>query len=270
MRMLTTHTHTHTHMYMHEHMQVLMLLLEEPTDATVEVAVAFTQRCGALLVEVSPQGLRAVLDRFRTVLQEGLCGRNAGSRIEGLMRDRKADFKRFPTVPAGLDLVEDEDRVTLDVSLDGALDTEPELDTYSYDEQYESHEEEWAEIKAEILGESDDDDDDEHDRDEDDEGGGGGGGGDADMHHGDAESVGEADTVNGMAVVTDDGPAAVPGKVGIVDMSDGDIVNLRRSLYLTIKSAASFEECVHKILRLQVHYPSLLPWMCLISRSSPH
>ena len=48
-----------------------MLLLEEPTDDGVEVAVGFVKEVGALLQDLSPQGLNTVMDRFR-------CGRGVG------------------------------------------------------------------------------------------------------------------------------------------------------------------------------------------------
>merc|ERR1719262_837775 len=38
----------------------------------------------------------------------------------------------------------------------------------------------------------------------------------------------------------------------IVDFTEQDLVNLRRSIYLVIMSSAHFEECVHKILKLNI------------------
>merc|ERR1712216_1111855 len=38
----------------------------------------------------------------------------------------------------------------------------------------------------------------------------------------------------------------------IIDFSEQDLVNLRRSIYLIIMSSLHFEECVHKILKLNI------------------
>merc|ERR1712037_991400 len=38
----------------------------------------------------------------------------------------------------------------------------------------------------------------------------------------------------------------------IVDLTEQDLVNLRRSIYLVIQSSLHFEECVHKLLKLNI------------------
>ena len=43
-----------------------------------------------------------------------------------------------------------------------------------------------------------------------------------------------------------------PGGDKVLDLTDQDLVNLRRTLYLTIMSSVSFEECAHKITRLKI------------------
>eukprot|EP01033_Poteriospumella_lacustris_P001001 gene999-723_t len=37
-----------------------------------------------------------------------------------------------------------------------------------------------------------------------------------------------------------------------IDMTEQDLINLRRSIYLTIMSSVSFEECCHKLLKLNI------------------
>jgi hypothetical protein len=56
-----------------------------------------------------------------------------------------------------------------------------------------------------------------------------------------ATGPGQAGTFRGK-------PGILPYKV----MNETDKVDLRRRLYLTIMSAASFEECAHKIMKLQL------------------
>ncbi|CAM9626555.1 unnamed protein product, partial [Sphacelaria rigidula] len=82
----------------------------------------------------------------------------------------------------------------------------------------------WSKIKAEILGESDSDDDDDDDDDDDSDGEDGAGG--AGSH----------------AQMTQQ----------IHDLTEQDLVNLRRTIYLTIMSSAGFEECAHKLMKLDI------------------
>ena len=42
------------------------------------------------------------------------------------------------------------------------------------------------------------------------------------------------------------------GEAAYVSMTEAEKTDLRRKLYLTIMSAASFEECAHKIMKLQL------------------
>ena len=44
-------------------LQLLTVLLEDPTDDSVEIAVAFTKEVGALLEQLSPRGLHAIFER---------------------------------------------------------------------------------------------------------------------------------------------------------------------------------------------------------------
>lgn len=41
-------------------------------------------------------------------------------------------------------------------------------------------------------------------------------------------------------------------RMEIVDFTEQDLINLRRSIYLVIMSSLNFEECVHKILKLNI------------------
>jgi pre-mRNA-splicing factor CWC22 len=52
-------------------LQILTVLLEKPTDDSVELAVSFVKEAGAAMMQLSPQGLHAIMERFRGVLHEG-------------------------------------------------------------------------------------------------------------------------------------------------------------------------------------------------------
>ena len=44
----------------------------------------------------------------------------------------------------------------------------------------------------------------------------------------------------------------------IQDMTEKDLINLRRTIYLVIMSSIDFEECTHKLLKLNIRF-GLLP-----------
>ena len=210
--------HLVNHQVAHEllALQLITVLLEEPTDDSVEIAVNFTKEVGKILEELSPQGLHAIFERFRGILHEGEIDKRVQFTIEGLFAIRKSKFQDYPAVPPELDLVEREDLITFELGLDDDIDKEEMLDIFRYDPHYEENERLWEQVKREILG-----DDDEQDEEEE-------------------EGEPEETAVD------------APSETKIVDMSEQDLINLRRTIYLTIMSSVSFEECVHKIAKLNV------------------
>ncbi|EFN55449.1 hypothetical protein CHLNCDRAFT_52248 [Chlorella variabilis] len=52
-------------------LELLLLLLETPSDDGVEVAVDFLKEVGPLLQDLSPSGLQTIMDRLRSIMQEG-------------------------------------------------------------------------------------------------------------------------------------------------------------------------------------------------------
>ncbi|KAH8050450.1 hypothetical protein JL722_11421 [Aureococcus anophagefferens] len=205
-----------------------LLLKRVPTDDSVEIAVNFTKEVGQLLDQVSPAGLLAVFERFRGILHEGAIDKRVQYTIEGLFALRKTGFLEYPAVPEELDLVErgpDHARTVAD----DKIDKEDLLDVFRVDDDFEAHEAAWADIKREILGddESGSDDDDEED---DDDG---------------AEPTAATPAVGGP----------------IQDLTETDLVNLRRTIYLTIMSSVGFEECAHKLMKLDIR-PGLEMELC--------
>ena len=205
-------------------LQVLTLLLENPTNDSIEVAVNFTKEVGQILTELCPSGLRAIFERFRGILHEGEIDKRVQYTIEGLFAIRKGNFVDYPAVHSELDLVESQDQITHEMGLEDELDKEDLLDVFRFDNEYEKNESLWLDIKKEVLGE-DSDDEDEEEGDENEEGNG---------------HDNEEDT--SVAKSTDT----------IIDFSEQDLVNLRRTIYLTIMSSVSHEECAHKLLKLNL------------------
>ncbi|KFH48910.1 Pre-mRNA-splicing factor-like protein [Hapsidospora chrysogenum ATCC 11550] len=200
--------------------QILLLLLNKPTDASVEIAVGFCRVVGQFLEEMQPSIAMVVFDQFRNILHEADIDKRTQYMIEVLFQVRKDKFKDNPSIREELDLVEEEDQITHQVELAGEIDVQDGLNIFKFDPDWEENEEAYRKLKAEILGEGSDDDD-EGDEDED-------------------ESSDEEEEEEEQKAME------------IKDQSNADLVNLRRTIYLTIMSSADPEEAVHKLMKINL------------------
>ncbi|EMR08459.1 hypothetical protein PNEG_03288 [Pneumocystis murina B123] len=196
-------------------LEILALLLERPSNDAVEVAVGFMREVGAFLADVSPRGSNAVFERFRAILHEGAIEKRVQYMIEVLFQVRRDKYKDNPIIPEGLDLVEDGDQITHMLSLNDELDVQEGLGIFKYDPQWQENEDQYKKIKDEILGEDSDESQDN-------------------------ESSSESVEQSG-----DD-------KITIKDETNQALINLRRTIYLTIMSSVNFEECAHKLMKINI------------------
>lgn len=197
--------------------QILLLLLHKPTDDSVEIAVGLTREVGQHLEEMSQPIALAVFDQFRSILHEADIDKRVQYMIEVLFQVRKDRYKDNPAIREELDLVEEEDQITHRTSLDDEIDVQDGLNVFKFDPEWEEHEEAYRKLKAEILGEDDGSDDDDDDGTED---------------------------------SSDDEETKEERQLEIKDQSNTDLVNLRRTVYLTIMSSIDFEECCHKLMKV--------------------
>jgi len=221
-------------------LQLLTVLLEDPTDDSVDIAVQFTKVVGMTLVESSPAGVHAVMERFRSLLHDGRIGRRVQYKIEELMKVRKNKFLDFSALSEDLDLVEREEQITFEIGLDDeGLQKEDHLDVFKYDPDWVQHENDWTEIRREILGEDSDDEDSDGSSKTDDS----------------SDDDDDSDEDEEDGVLVESAPVAVASTKQITeihDMSEKDLIHLRRTIYLTIMSSATFEECSHKLSKLSI------------------
>ncbi|EIW71737.1 hypothetical protein TREMEDRAFT_38044 [Tremella mesenterica DSM 1558] len=200
-------------------LQILLLCLERPTDDSIEVAVGFMREVGLFLAENSPKANNTVFERFRAVLHEGAISKRCQYMIEVLFQVRKDKYKDNPQIPEGLDLVEEEEQITHRITLDDELQVQESLNLFKVDPHFLDNEEKYEQIKKEILGDSDDEEgesgSDETESDEEDE-------------------------------------AIAPEKAGITDMTETNLINLRKTIYLTIMNSLNFEEAVHKLMKVNI------------------
>ncbi|KAI1190531.1 hypothetical protein F5B17DRAFT_386250 [Nemania serpens] len=197
--------------------QILLLLLQKPTDDSVEIAVGLMKAVGQHLEEMSPGIARAVFDQFRSILHEASIDKRTQYMIEVLFQVRKDRFKDNPSIPEELDLINEEDQITHRLELDANIDVEDSLNIFKFDPDWEENEAAYKRLRAEILGEGSDDEDDEDESEEEEE-------------EEDAEEK----------------------AMEIKDQSNTDLVNLRKTIYLTIMSSMDPEESVHKLLKINL------------------
>lgn len=206
--------------------EILMLLLNKPTDDSVEIAVGLMREVGAHLEEMSPRANNAVYEQFRTILHEASIDKRIQYMIEVLFQVRKDKYKDHPVVKEELDLVEEEDQITHRTELDEEIDVVDGLNVFKFDPDWEEHEELYKKTKAEILGEGGEDGSDEEDDDDDD------------------------------SSDDEDEDRQEDKRIEIQDHTNTNLVNLRRTIYLTIMSSVDFEECCHKLMK--VYYLSII------------
>ncbi|RDW83385.1 hypothetical protein BP5796_04876 [Coleophoma crateriformis] len=199
--------------------QILLLLLHKPTDDSVEIAVGLTREVGQHLEEMSRPIALAVFDQFRSILHEADIDKRVQYMIEVLFQVRKDQYKDNPAIKEELDLVEEEDQITHRTALDDEIDVQDGLNIFKFDPDWEENEEKYRRLKAEILGEGSDDEEDDED--------------DSDDSEDDEEKKEEK-------------------SLEIKDQSNTDLVNLRRTIYLTIMSSIDPEECCHKLMKVQL------------------
>ncbi|PIA53648.1 hypothetical protein AQUCO_00900311v1 [Aquilegia coerulea] len=202
-------------------LELLTVLLERPTDDSVEVAVGFVTECGSLLQDISPQGLNGIFERFRGILHEGEIDKRVQYLIEGLFAIRKAKFQGHPAVRPELDLVDQEDQLTHEVSLEDKIEPDTTLDIFKPDPQFLENERRYEELVKNILGDDSVQDDASSDESSDDE-------------------------------EDEDSDEEEEEEMKIKDETETNLVNLRRTIYLTIMSSVDFEEAGHKLLKIKL------------------
>eukprot|EP00762_Andalucia_godoyi_P001433 ANDGO_00236.mRNA.1 Pre-mRNA-splicing factor CWC22 len=209
-------------------LQVIRALVETKDDRNLQICHQVILQCGYVLSESCPRGLDVVFDLFRTSLQEGLLAPHISVLFEELFQKRKAGF------PGGqmteeLDFLDEEDIVMHEVSLDDeSLLWNSGLDRYSFDPQFARHEETWRSISSVLLG-------------------------GAFAHPGIIKNDPEELTQEvARHSVAQDTPAVPPPPPAVEEHTNRAKAELRKRIYLVIKSSVNFEEVVHKIMKLRL------------------
>ncbi|CAM8965063.1 unnamed protein product [Rhodiola kirilowii] len=211
-------------------LELLTLLLENPTDCSVEVAVGFVTECGSILQDLSPKGLHGILERFRGIIHGGEIDKRVQFLIEGLFAVRKAKFQGHPAVRPELDLVQQEEQITHEISLADDPEADISLDIFKVDPNFVENEKRYEAVEKSIVGEDSDDEE--------------GSDGSEDEDESDEDKEDEE-------------------KMRIQDKTETNLVNLRRTIYVTIMSTLDFEEAGHKLQKIKLE-PGQEMELCII------
>lgn len=198
-------------------LEILTLLLDKATDDSVEVAVGLLKHCGCKLQAVAPICCIGIYDTLKTILSEGSIDLRVRYMVEVMFAIRKDGYKDYPAILEDLDLVPEDSYHVHTKELEDHYDKKDHLNLFKVDQNYLENEKKYDLIKDELLNEESDDEDDDDDEEEDDEDGGEGEGG-----------------------------------MEIVDRTETNLTTLRRNIYLTIKSSLTYDECAHKLTKMQI------------------
>lgn len=198
-------------------LELALFLLSKGGDDGVEIAVQYIREVGAALQEREPAMNNLIYEELRNLLHDANISKRVQYMIEVLFQIRKDKFKDNVIIPQDLDLVEEDEQIVHDIDFNAPINTQDGLNIFKFDPNYEENEEKYASIRHQILGSSDEEEEEEEEEDEE-----------------------ENDAVQ------------PPNQDGIVDRTGTNLVNLRRTIYLTIMNSLVFDEAVHKLMRIQI------------------
>ncbi|EER14818.1 pre-mRNA-splicing factor CWC22, putative [Perkinsus marinus ATCC 50983] len=218
-------------------MRVCLLFLEELTTDSVEVCCQLLTECGQVLQELNKKAMMILTSRLRKILHEGqLENKRVQYAIENFFAILRQNFlpDHVGVVPE-LELIDEEDQYTHDIAIrDGEIDGENILNIFRAETpaQYKEEEGEWKAFSKSLLeGESSDEE----------EGG-----------ESDGESSSSSSEDSEAEEEEEEGQQQAKATQEIIDYTEQATVDLRRTVYLCIMSSVNFEECVHKILSLNI------------------
>ncbi|CRH02810.1 cell cycle control protein, putative [Plasmodium relictum] len=254
-------------------LQLCSLLLQNITNDSVQVCTYFLVDVGQLYMNICRKGLDIIFDRLKDIIQEGKINIKTQYDIEKLWKYRKNYFSEFPTAIEELDLIDENEKIVHEIDLlDESFSNQEELNIFKevpY-EQFEEENIEWNNISNELLhgvvpdkkgkkkmkknepdsylsdGSSIDSENEDIYKENNEE---------EDNEEGEEESSSDSEEDNNDEEDTDNDENEEENeknKEEIKDMTEQYLINLRKNVYLSIMSSLSFEECVHKLLKLNI------------------
>ncbi|KAK6465018.1 armadillo-type protein [Scheffersomyces coipomensis] len=200
-------------------LQIIQKLFETIQGESIDIIVRILCVTGQYLTKNSNMAINSIFQNLMKVLNEqsnyDLKDRSI-KQIEMILQIRKNKFNDYPIVVEELDLVEDEDKETHAILFDSVLHSKSELNVFHYDEDYDVNEKVYYDIAKEILGDDDEEEEEEEVK---------------QQQQPEEESK--------------------PKEI-IKDMTESELLEYQKKVYLTIKSSLSADEAVHKLLKLNL------------------
>ncbi len=226
-------------------LEFLSMCLINPSNTSVELAVLVLEECGQFMVEKAPRATEMVYSRLREILHNTQVDYRTQVLVDNVMELRRKTTDNSATLPPELDLVDDDDVILHSLSIDDNVETLEELNLFSFDKYFDDNESKYAAIRSVLLGDKA-----------------------SEKLSFDAESEdGPKEVLEPEAAklrTSSDTLAGKEQKPVLVtdDKTETDLVDFRRLVYLKIMSAASFEECAHKLLKFMKSYGGMESELC--------
>ncbi|CAF5102235.1 unnamed protein product, partial [Rotaria sp. Silwood1] len=95
-------------------LDILGILFEDlyRINDSVQLGIEFLKECGQKLSKVSPRALNSLFSTLRDLLHNSSLDQHTKSMIEVLFTVQQDQFKAYPSIPTGLDLVNENDQYT--------------------------------------------------------------------------------------------------------------------------------------------------------------
>lgn len=237
-------------------------LISKPTPASIEIVITFIKECGSKLDQLNKPYLFEVFQTLRYLSLEKNLDTRTDEMIHILHNIRKTNFKDYPPIKPALDLVEEDDKVTHTIELSAPKkdDFHMELNYFKFDPNWSENEAKYENFKKSLLEDNDDD----SDTSSDDDGVDSESSDDSDKNRKDAASKVDDSRIKKEIELKEEEKEGNEDKKDIkpiIDATGIDVTAFRRQVYLIIRSSATHEEVVQKLLKAKIK-PELNDELC--------
>lgn len=238
--------------------QIVNELMEKPTNFSVKLVVDVFENIGPFIYDENPSWFDSVKDTLRSVMNENIVNDRIQFSIENLFNVLKEKIDLYDGIESDLDLVDEDDCVVHQINLKDKNSTDSQFDVFHFDENYKESNEKYRALKTEILGSDDEDGEDDQtsglDTNET---------GNNEDHNSDFSSDNENIDESDDEDIDNSNNLMEKGKltVQIKDLTEQELTNFQKNVYLTIMSSMSPEEVTHKLLRLPAIDPERKEYM---------
>lgn len=193
-------------------LQICLFLIEKLTDDSIEICIDFIFECGQFLLENTPQGLNTIMNKFRRILQEGKLNKKTNFLIERILKERRDNFMNYPINNSENELIDLNDQITHFFDI---LDGEIDIqDELDHFIETEPNIFEEENTKWDEISK---------------------------------------ELLSGLYGVTmEDTEEQLIKNDPTIDLSEKDFVILRKKIYLCIMNSLNYEECTHRLLKLNI------------------